>query len=63
MIYISSPNDVSLDQELENVLVGPVSAGTYKFVLEVMLVGEMGGIEGVRCVTGRWTGWDKGAIG
>eukprot|EP00210_Caulerpa_lentillifera_P001208 g1164.t1 len=33
--YLSTPDDDNLDQELESVLVGPISPGVYKFVLEV----------------------------
>lgn len=35
--YLSTPEDDSLDQELESVLVGPIAPGVYKFVLEVSL--------------------------
>lgn len=35
MVYIGSADDKSFDQELESVMVGPVTTGKYKFVFQV----------------------------
>jgi hypothetical protein len=38
LIYVGSAEDENYDQQLESVLVGPVNVGTYRFILQVMLV-------------------------
>lgn len=35
MVYVGSADDQSHDQELESVMVGPVTQGKYKFVFQV----------------------------
>lgn len=59
--YLSSPSDASFDQELENVLVGPIASGVYKFILEVFNPPFKDLSD--NAVLGRCTGWNKGAFG
>lgn len=35
MVYVGSADDQTHDQELESVMVGPVTQGKYKFVFQV----------------------------